>query len=62
MPNMYAKAYRWVAEMEEVAAFVGKPSPSAQMFEAVARLYEQLARSHAGDRRDVGALEKFVKG
>ena len=62
MPNMYAKAYRWVAEMEEVSAFVGKPSPSSQMFEGVARLYDQLARSHAGDRKDIEALAKFTKG
>jgi len=60
MPKMYAKAYRWVAEMEEVSGFVGEPSPSSQMFEAVARLYEQLARSEAGDRRDVEALARFV--
>lgn len=62
MPNMYAKAYRWVAEMEEVSAFVGNPSPSAQMFEGVARLYEELARSHAGDGGDIEALAQFVKG
>jgi len=62
MPNMYGKAYRWVAEMEEVSAFVGKPSPSSQMFEGVARLYDQLARSHAGDRKDIEALAKFTKG
>jgi putative dehydrogenase len=62
MPNMYAKAYRWVAEMEEVSAFVGKPSPSSQMFEGVARLYDQLARSHAGDKKDVEVLADFVKG
>lgn len=61
MPNMYAKAYRWVAEMEEVSGFVGESSPSSQMFEGVARLYEQLARSYEGDRRDVDALSKFVK-
>ena len=61
IPNMYAKAYRWVAEMEEVSGFVGKPAPSSQMFEGVARLYEQLARSHEGDRREIEALSKFVK-
>jgi 3-hydroxyisobutyrate dehydrogenase-like beta-hydroxyacid dehydrogenase len=61
MPNMYAKAYRWVAEMEEVSAFVGKPSPSAQMYEGVARLYEQLARSYEGDKKDVEALAAFLK-
>jgi len=62
VPGMYAKAYRWVAEMEEVASYVGAPSPSAQMFEGIAALYEQLARSYEGDRRDIEALEKFVKG
>ena len=24
MPRMHSKAYRWVAEMEEIAAFVGE--------------------------------------
>ena len=61
MPNAYAKAYRWVAEMEEVAAFVGRPSASSEMFAGVARLYEQLARAYAGDRREIEALAKFVK-
>jgi 3-hydroxyisobutyrate dehydrogenase-like beta-hydroxyacid dehydrogenase len=61
MPNAYAKAYRWIAEMEEVSGFVGEPSPSAQMFKGVARLYEQLARSYEGDRREIEALSNFVK-
>jgi len=61
MPNMYAKAYRWVAEMEEVSAFNGKPSPSAQMYEGVARLYEQLARSQAGDRKEIEVLAAFLR-
>jgi L-threonate 2-dehydrogenase len=60
MPNIYAKAYRWVAEMEEVSGFVGEPSPSSQMFQGVARLYEELARSYEGDRREIEALAKFV--
>ena len=60
MPNMYAKAYRWVAEMEEVSAFLGKPSPSAEIYEGVARLYEQLARSYAGDKKEIEALAAFV--
>jgi L-threonate 2-dehydrogenase len=61
MPNAYAKAYRWAAEMEEVAAFVGRPSASSEMFAGVAHLYEQLARAYAGDRREIEALAKFVK-
>lgn len=61
MPNMYAKAYRWVAEMEEVSAFLGNPSPSSEMFASVARLYEELALSQEGDRREIEALAAFVK-
>jgi 3-hydroxyisobutyrate dehydrogenase-like beta-hydroxyacid dehydrogenase len=61
MPNMYGKAYRWVAEMEEVSAFLGKPSPSAEIYASVAHLYEQLARSYEGDKKDVVALAEFVK-
>ena len=61
MPNVYPKAYRWVAEMEEVSGFVGEASPSAQMFKGVARLYRELARSYEGDRREIEALAKFVK-
>jgi hypothetical protein len=31
------------------------------MFQGVARLYEELARSYEGDRREIEALAKFVK-
>ena len=61
LPKMHTKAARWVAEMEEVAAFLGKPSPSAQMYEGVAHLYEQLARSYEGDKKDLKALAAFAK-
>ena len=61
LPKAYAKAYRWVAEMEEVSAHLGKPSPSAEMYAGVARLYEQIALSYAGDKKDIEALAAFVK-
>src|SRR5579872_3009278 len=60
LPKMYAKAYRWVAEMEEVSAFLGKTSPSAEMYQGVAHLYEQLARSYEGDKKEIAALTAFV--
>ena len=31
MPSMYSKAYRWVAEMEEIAQFVGEDPGGAQV-------------------------------
>src|SRR4029077_2813888 len=43
VPSMYSKAYRWVAEMDEISGFVGEDKPEHAMLEAAARLYERLA-------------------
>jgi len=40
---MYPKAYRWVAEMEEIGHFLEDGTPSGDMFEAIARLYKDIA-------------------
>jgi 3-hydroxyisobutyrate dehydrogenase-like beta-hydroxyacid dehydrogenase len=60
IPNMYSKAYRWVAEMEEVSDFAGDNAAAKDMYAAVAELYQHLARDFASDRRDISALEAFV--
>jgi len=59
VPNMYSKAYRWVAEMEEIAQFVGEDPAARQFYEGAARLYERLAADYDGERKEVGALDKF---
>jgi len=61
IPDMFPKAYRWVAEFEEVAAFVG-PGAERQMFEAIAALYARLAADVAGDRAETGKLGGFFTG
>src|SRR5262249_11002391 len=43
VPRMYPKAYRWVAEMEEIGHFLQDGKPSGDMFEAIARLYQDIA-------------------
>lgn len=43
VPRMYPKAYRWVAEMEEIGHFLGDGSSTGNMFEAIAALYGELA-------------------
>ena len=57
---MFGKAYRWVAEMEEIAHFTGG-GPSREMYEAIADLYERLAADNAGDKAQIGALAKFFE-
>ncbi|EUB96174.1 Phosphogluconate dehydrogenase, NAD-binding protein [Rhizobium sp. CF080] len=52
IPEMYAKAYRWVAEMEEIAAFLGEDDPASLIFRGMAGLFQKMA----DDRENGGAL------
>ncbi len=58
VPDMFGKAYRWVAEMEEIAHFTGG-GPSREMYEAIADLYERLAADNHGEKVDIAALAAF---
>jgi putative dehydrogenase len=58
--SMYPKAYRWVAEMEEVSDFAGENPATKDMYAAIAQFYEHLARDFDSDQRDVAALKDFV--
>ena len=60
IPGMYPKAYRWVAEMQEIEAFVGKDPAAAQYFAAAAELYERLAADFAGGKLETSALSAFL--
>lgn len=61
MPAMYGKAYRWVAELDEIAAFVGADFPENAMLSSAARLYERIANDVEGDKKEVGAMDAFLK-
>jgi 3-hydroxyisobutyrate dehydrogenase-like beta-hydroxyacid dehydrogenase len=61
VPNMYSKAYRWVAEMEEIARFVGEDPAARHFYEGAARLYERLAADFDGERKEIAALDAFCK-
>jgi len=61
VPGMYSKAYRWVAELEEISSFVGKDRDEHVMLEAAARLYERIAADVDGEKKEVGELDKFIK-
>jgi len=61
VPAMYSKAYRWVAEMEEISEFVGKDHPENEMMMASARLYERIADDVEGKKAETGAMDKFLK-
>jgi 3-hydroxyisobutyrate dehydrogenase-like beta-hydroxyacid dehydrogenase len=59
MPKMHSKAYRWVAEMEEIAEFVGADQPGSGFYRAAADLYRQIAADFEGPNVETAALDAF---
>jgi putative dehydrogenase len=60
VPAMSPKAYRWIAEMEEVSGFAGESPEARDMYAAIARFYQHMAGDFEGDQQDVSALKAFV--
>jgi 3-hydroxyisobutyrate dehydrogenase-like beta-hydroxyacid dehydrogenase len=61
VPGMFPKAYRWIAEMEEIAAFSGDPATAA-IYRGIADLYRRIAADVAGPNADTAALRRFSSG
>jgi len=61
MPAMYGKAYRWVAELDEIGAFVGEEFAEHAMLTAAARFYQRIADDYDGKKDEVEVLERFIK-
>jgi len=57
---MPPKAYRWVAEMHEIAGFVGEDPTAHELYEGAAHFYERIAEDFDGDKKDVAALTEFL--
>jgi 3-hydroxyisobutyrate dehydrogenase-like beta-hydroxyacid dehydrogenase len=56
VPAMFPKAYRWVAEMEQIARFISDPAAGATIYEGAASLYEAIA----ADLADGQPRERFA--
>ncbi|MCC6889593.1 MAG: NAD(P)-dependent oxidoreductase [Hyphomicrobiales bacterium] len=57
---MPPKAYRWIAEMQEIANFVGDDPAGHELYAGAAHVYEQIARDFAGAGKDVDDLMAFL--
>ncbi len=60
-PKMYSKAYRWVAEMEEISGFTGEDAAAGKIFAGAAEFYRRIAKDFAGDGQETGAIDDFLK-
>lgn len=62
VPGMFPKAYRWIAEMEEIAAFARDVPGGQDVYQGAADLYRRIADGVADDpaaQRDIAALREF---
>jgi L-threonate 2-dehydrogenase len=60
LASMPPKAYRWVAEMHEIAGFVGDDPTASELYQGAAHFYERIAEDFDGDKKDVAALKEFL--
>ncbi len=61
VPNSFDKAYRWVAEMNEIAEFAGNDEAARDMFQAISALYGHIAEDRAGPETKTSALVAFLE-
>jgi putative dehydrogenase len=60
LAQMPPKAYRWVAEMHEIAGFVAEDPAAHELYEGAAHFYERIAEDFDGGKEDVTALGDFL--
>jgi len=57
---MPPKAYRWIAEMQEIAGFVGDDPAASELYQGAAHFYERIAEDFETNKKDVAALAAFL--
>jgi 3-hydroxyisobutyrate dehydrogenase-like beta-hydroxyacid dehydrogenase len=60
LATMPPKAYRWVAEMHEIAGFVGDDPAARELYEGAAHFYERFAEDFEAEKKDAAALAAFL--
>jgi 3-hydroxyisobutyrate dehydrogenase-like beta-hydroxyacid dehydrogenase len=57
---MPPKAYRWVAEMQEIAGFVGDDPAARELYQGAAEFYERFAEDFGAGGKAAKALAGFL--
>ena len=58
---MPPKAYRWIAEMHEIAGFVSEDPAAHELYEGAAHFYEGIAEDfESGRKKETATLSKFL--
>jgi L-threonate 2-dehydrogenase len=61
IPDMLPKAYRWVAEMQEISNFLGADPGASTLYQGAARFYQGIAAQSATDPSLSDAFSHFFE-
>jgi putative dehydrogenase len=61
IPDMFAKAERWVPELQEIAQFVGRQRSESAIYDGIAEFYADIAADVAGKHEETSALASILK-
>lgn len=61
IPDMYPKAYRWVAEMEEISEFLGADDPAALIFKGMAGIFQTIDDDRNGSQELIATLDRMLE-
>ncbi len=56
---MLPKAYRWVAEMQQIQEFIGEDTAAKEIYAGTEHFYERIAADVAGVRAAADAIRNF---
>ncbi|MEJ1962552.1 MAG: DUF1932 domain-containing protein [Gammaproteobacteria bacterium] len=62
VPRMFPKAWRWVAEMQEIAEFAREDAAAHEIWMGISALYDRIAEDVSGDRKETDVLARFFEG
>lgn len=61
IPDMLPKAYRWVAEMEQISEFTAADPAAGSLYSAAARFYERMAADLESGGVETSAFAEFFR-
>jgi 3-hydroxyisobutyrate dehydrogenase-like beta-hydroxyacid dehydrogenase len=61
VPRALPKAWRWVAEMQEIAEFAREDRAAHEIWTGISALYGRISEDLAGDRKESDVLVRFFQ-
>jgi putative dehydrogenase len=60
--SMFPKAWRWVAEMQEIAEFAREDAAANEIWLGISSFFDRIAQDLGGNHKETDALARFFEG